>query len=108
MNESYYNSITTQNRQTVENTHFLNDWGSRGREFKSRHSDQDVLMKDATQKTPHESAVFLYLYRLFSGGKVRKNAFSGNQFFYARGDILEMQQSTLADWCDLNTKAKKE
>ena len=66
-----------------------------------------MLMKDATQKTPHESAVFLHLYRLFSGGKVRKNAFSGNQFFYARGDILEMQQSALMDWCDLNTEAKK-
>ena len=57
------------------------DWGSRGREFKSRHSDQDVLMKDATQKTPHESAVFLHLYRLFSGGKVRKNAFFGKSVF---------------------------
>ena len=57
------------------------DWGSRGREFKSRHSDQDVLMKDATQKTPHESAVFLHLYRLFSGGKVRKSAFFGKSVF---------------------------
>ena len=82
--------------------------GARCREFESPISDQDVLMKDATQKTPHKSAVFLHLYRLFPGGKVRKNAFSGNQFFYARGDISEMQQSTLADWCDLNTKAKKE
>ena len=76
--------------------------------FESHHQLQDVLMKDATQKTPHESAVFLHLYRLFSGEKVRKNAFSGNQFFHARGDISEMQQSTLADWCDLNTEAKKE
>ena len=57
------------------------DWGSRGREFKSRHSDQDVLMKDATQKTPHESAVFLRLYGLFSGEKVRKNAFFGKSVF---------------------------
>ena len=57
------------------------DWGSRGREFKSRHSDQDVLMKDAAQKTPYESAVFLHLYRLFSGGKVRKNAFFWKSVF---------------------------
>ena len=48
--------------------------GARCREFESPISAQDVLMKDATQKTPHESAVFLYLYWLFSGGKVRKNA----------------------------------
>ena len=32
-------------------------------------------MKDAAQKTPHESAVFLHLYRLFYGGKVRKKRF---------------------------------
>ena len=38
------------------------DWGSRGREFKSRHSDQNVLMKDAAQKTPHESAEFSHIY----------------------------------------------
>ena len=48
--------------------------GARCREFESPISAQDVLMKDATQKTPHKSAVFLYLYWLFSGGKVRKNA----------------------------------
>ena len=48
--------------------------GARCREFESPISAQDVLMKDATQKTPHESAVFLYLYWLFSGGKVRKHA----------------------------------
>ena len=40
--------------------------------------------------------------------KLQKLNFSTFQFFYARGDILEMQQSTLADWCDLNTEAKKE
>ena len=49
--------------------------------FESRRPHQDVLMKDATQKTPHESAVFLHLYRLFSGGKVRKNAFFGKSVF---------------------------
>ncbi len=55
--------------------------GARCREFESPISAQDVLMKDATQKTPHESAVFLYLYWLFSGGKVRKNAFFGKSVF---------------------------
>ena len=40
--------------------------------------------------------------------KLEKTSFSENQFFHARGDISEMQQSTLADWCDLNTEAKKE
>ena len=86
----------------------VTDSDSVGHWFESSRAYQNVLMKDATQKTPHESAVFLYLYWLFSGGKVRKNVFSENQFFHARGDISEMQQSTLADWCDLNTEAKKE
>ena len=40
--------------------------------------------------------------------KLQKLNFSTFQFFRARGDISEMQQSTLADWCDLNTEAKKE
>ena len=40
--------------------------------------------------------------------KLQKLNFSTFQFFYARGDILEMQQSALMDWCDLNTEAKKE
>ena len=52
-----------------------------GSEFEPRSPLQDVLMKDATQKTPHESAVFLHLYRLFSGGKVRKNEFFGKSVF---------------------------
>ena len=55
--------------------------GARCREFESPISAQDVLMKDATQKTPHESAVFLHLYRLFPGGKVRKNEFFGKSVF---------------------------
>ena len=55
--------------------------GARCREFEPRSPLQDVLMKDATQKTPHESAAFLYLYWLFSGGKVRKNAFFGKSVF---------------------------
>lgn len=87
---------------------FSTPLGARCREFESPISVQDVLMKDATQKTPHESAVFLYLYRLFLAEKLEKTSFSENQFFHARGDISEMQQSTLADWCDLNTEAKKE
>ena len=40
--------------------------------------------------------------------KLEKTSFSENQFFHARGDISEMQQSALMDWCDLNTEAKKE
>ena len=55
--------------------------GMPGSEFEPRSPLQDVLMKDATQKTPHESAVFLHLYRLFSGEKVRKNAFFGKSVF---------------------------
>ena len=39
--------------------------------------------------------------------KLQKLDFSTFQFFHARGDILEMQQSALMDWCDLNTEAKK-
>lgn len=40
--------------------------------------------------------------------KLQKLNFSTFQFFHARGDISEMQQSALMDWCDLNTEAKKE
>ena len=40
--------------------------------------------------------------------KLQKLDFLTFQFFHARGDISEMQQSALADWCDLNTEAKKE
>ena len=39
--------------------------------------------------------------------KLQKLNFSTFQFFHARGDILEMQQSALMDWCDLNAEAKK-
>ena len=39
--------------------------------------------------------------------KLQKLNFSTFRFFHARGDILEMQQSALMDWCDLNTEAKK-
>ena len=60
------------------------------------------------ENAARKCGVFVSLLAIFSGGKVRKNVFSENQFFHARGDISEMQQSTLADWCDLNTEAKKE
>ena len=39
--------------------------------------------------------------------KLGKTLFSENQFFHARDDISEMQQSALMDLCDLNTEAKK-
>ena len=35
------------------------------RGFESRHSDQNVLMKDATPKTPHESVAFSHIMRYF-------------------------------------------
>ena len=35
--------------------------GPGDRAFEPHYSDQDVLMKDATQETPHESAVFLHI-----------------------------------------------
>ena len=38
--------------------------------------------------------------------KLEKASFSKKQFFHARGDISEMQQSSLMDWCDSNTEAK--
>ena len=43
----------------------------------------------------------------FQFKKLEKQDFSDNEFFSATGDILEMQQSALMDWCDLNTEAKK-
>ena len=48
-------------------------------------------MKDAAQKTPHESAVFSYIYHLFFAAKSFKNSFFKKQFFPATGDIFEMQ-----------------
>ena len=55
--------------------------GARCREFESPISGQDVLMKDAAQKTSHESAAFSYIYRHFSIQKVRKNRFFGQRVF---------------------------
>ena len=51
------------------------EWGSRGPEFESQHSDQNVLMKDATPKTPHESAAFSHIMRHFLNEKVAKTRF---------------------------------
>ena len=39
--------------------------GPGDRAFESHYSDQNVLMKDATQKTPHESAVFSHITHHF-------------------------------------------
>ena len=39
--------------------------GPGDRAFESHYSDQNVLMKDATQKTPHESAVFSHITHYF-------------------------------------------
>ena len=55
--------------------------GSRDRAFESPHSDQNVLMKDAAQKTPRFCAVFSYIYRHFSIQKVRKTGFFGQRVF---------------------------
>ena len=43
--------------------------------FESHHQLQNVLMKDATQKTPHESAVFSHVMRHFLNEKVAKTRF---------------------------------
>ena len=39
--------------------------GMSGSEFEPRSPLQDVLMKDATQKTPHKSAAFSHIMRHF-------------------------------------------
>ena len=57
------------------------DSDSEGRWFESSRAYQNVLMKDAAQKTPHESAVFSYIYRHFSIQKVRKTGFFGQRVF---------------------------
>ena len=41
------------------------DSDSKGRWFESSRAYQNVLMKDATQKTPHESAAFSHIMRHF-------------------------------------------
>ena len=41
------------------------DSDSKGHAFESHRAYQNVLMKDATPKTPHESAVFSHIMRNF-------------------------------------------
>ena len=43
--------------------------------FESGHRHQNVLMKDATQKTPHKSAAFSHIMRHFWNEKVAKTRF---------------------------------
>ena len=49
--------------------------GMPGSEFEPRSPLQNVLMKDATQKTPHESAAFSHIMRHFLNEKVAKTRF---------------------------------
>ena len=60
------------------------------------------------ENTARKCGVFCMFNAVSHREKFEKTLFPENQFFHARGDISEMQQSTLADWCDLNTEAKKE
>ena len=46
-----------------------------GSEFEPRSPLQNVLMKDATQKTPHKSAAFSHIMRHFWNEKVAKTRF---------------------------------
>ena len=61
-----------------------------------------------TEKHRTKVRCFCIFTGFFLVEKLEKTSFSENQFFHARGDISEMQQSALMDWCDLNTEAKKE
>jgi hypothetical protein len=49
--------------------------GARCREFESPISDQNVLMKDATQKTPRKSAVLSHIYQFFRCKKLENEIF---------------------------------
>lgn len=49
--------------------------GAGCREFESPISDQNVLMKDATQKTPRKSAVFSHIYHFFRCKKLENEIF---------------------------------
>ena len=42
-----------------------NNSDSKGHALESHRAYQNVLMKDATQKTPHESAAFSHIMRHF-------------------------------------------
>lgn len=54
----YCNHIITKTAETVGNKGLLYDWGSRGREFKSRHSDQKIAENG-------HLAVFCNFFNLF-------------------------------------------
>ena len=49
--------------------------GARCREFESPISGQNVLMKDAAQKTPRKSAVFSHIYQFFRCKKLENEIF---------------------------------
>ena len=49
--------------------------GPGDRAFEPHYSDQNVLMKDAAQKTPHESAVFSHIYQFFRCKKLENEIF---------------------------------
>jgi len=49
--------------------------GAGCREFGSPISDQNVLMKDAAQKTPRKSAVFSHIYQFFRCKKLENEIF---------------------------------
>ena len=68
---------------------------------------QNVLMKDAAQKTLHESVEFSHIYWLFHWKKLEKQVLSKSQFFSATGNILEMQPVVFMNWCDSNARASK-
>ena len=70
-----------KNRYKQAKKVFSTSLGCRGRAFESHYSDQNVLMKDAAQKTPRKSAVFSYIYSHFSIQKVRKTGFFGQRVF---------------------------
>ena len=61
----------------------------------------------STENTARKCGVFCIFNAVSRREKFEKTLFSENQFFHARDDISEMQQSALMDLCDLNTEAKK-
>lgn len=48
---------------------------SKGHALESHRAYQNVLMKDATPKTPHESVAFSHIMRYFQNDKVAKTRF---------------------------------
>ena len=78
---------------------------SKGHAFESHRAYQNVLMKDATPKTPHESVAFSHICATFRTKKLQKLNFSTFQFCPARGDIFKMCPAKFMVWCGSNTKA---